>query len=102
LIHSMQPVVQDLEDPVFKIFEKRIKAHDPEAIVMPYIVPGFTDGSNYARLGIKYFGFSPLKLKAGESFQELFHNKNERISLDGYKFGLRVYIETIWEMVTEF
>jgi len=102
LIHCMQPAVQDVDDPVLKIFEKRIKAHDPRAIVLPYMVPGFTDGSNYARLGIKYFGFSPLKLKPGESFQELFHNKDERIPLEGYKFGLRVHIETIWEMVTEF
>ena len=34
-------------------------------------IPGFTNGSQYARLGIKYFGFSPLRLQPGENFQEL-------------------------------
>ena len=101
-ILTLQPAVQDVNDPALKIFEKHIKQHDPEAVVMPYMVPGFTNGSQYARLGIKYFGFTPLRLKPGENFQELFHSANERVSIKGYKFGLRVFIETVWEMTTEF
>jgi len=99
VIHYMQPACQDVNDPIMKIFEKHIKEHDPEAIVMPLMMSGFTDGSNYAKMGIKYFGFSPLRLAPGESFQELFHGKNERISIEGYKFGLRVFIETVQELV---
>jgi acetylornithine deacetylase/succinyl-diaminopimelate desuccinylase-like protein len=101
-IKTMQAAVQDVNDPVLGIFEKHIKEHDPEAIVMPYMIPGFTNGSQYARLGIKYFGFTPLRLQPGENFQELFHSANERVSIEGYKFGLRVFIETVWEMATEF
>jgi len=101
-IKRMPAASQDPNDPILKIFEKHIKQYDPEAIVVPNLIPGFTDGSHYSRLGIKYFGFSPLKLKPGESFQQLFHGFNERISIDGYKFGLRIFIETIAELVTEF
>jgi len=101
-VKCMTPAAQDVNDPVMKIFEKHIKQHDPQAVVMPYMVPGFTDGSYYAKLGIKYFGFTPLRLMPGENFQELFHSVNERISVDGYKFGLRVFIETVAELVTEF
>jgi len=101
-ITRMQAASQDTNDPIFKIFEKHLKEHDPEAIVIPNLIPGFTDGSYYSKLGIKYFGFSPLKLKPGESFQELFHGFNERISIAGYKFGLRVFIETVAELATDF
>ncbi len=101
-IKRMPAASQNPDDPIMKIFEKHLKAHDPAAIVVPNLIMGFTNGSHYSRLGIKYFGFSPLKLKPGESFQELFHGFNERVSLDGYKFGLRVFLETVSELVTDF
>jgi len=101
-IKRMPAASQNPDDPILKIFEKHIQARDPEAIVIPWQFIGFTNGSHYSRFGIKYFGFSPLKLKPGESFQELFHGFNERVSIDGYKFGLRVFIETVSELVTDF
>jgi len=93
---------QDVRDPALGLFEKHIKAHDPEAIVTPYMIPAFTNGSEYVKLGIKYFGFAPLRFPPGETIQDLGHNVNERVSIEGYKFGLRVFIETLAEMATEF
>jgi len=98
VIHYTPPAFQDVNDPIMKIFEKHIKEYDPEAIMLPLLMTGFTDASQYAQLGIKYFGFSPLKLGPGENFQELCHNKDERVLLDGYKFGLRIFIETVQEL----
>jgi len=96
------PASQDPKDPILKIFEKHLKNYDPEAIILPNLIPGFTNGSFYSRLGIKYFGFTPLRLKPNESFQELFHGFNERVEIEGYKFGLKVFIETVLELITDF
>ncbi len=101
-INRIGAMAQDPHDPIFKVFERRLKARDPQAIVIPWLLVGFTDGSYYARLGIKYFGFSPLRLIPGDNFQDGFHGFNERIPIEGYKFGLRVFLETVTELVTEF
>ena len=101
VIKSQAPTSQDVHDPILKIFEKHLKEHDPQAIILPMVMPGFTNGAQYSRLGIKYFGFSPLRLQPGESFQELFHSCNERVPIEGYKFGLRVFIETVADLIAE-
>ncbi len=102
IINRLLPASQSPDDPIIKVFEKQIKKHDPEAIIIPNLIPGFTNGSHYSRLGIKYFGFTPVRLKSDERFAELIHGINERVPVDGYKFGLRVFIETIWELVNNF
>jgi len=102
IINRLLPMAQDPNDPIIKIFEQNLKKYDPEAIVIPNLIPGFTNGSHYARLGIKYFGFTPVQLPSGEKFAELFHGVNERIPIEGYKFGLKVFLSTVWDLVHNF
>ena len=101
MLRSQAPTSQDVNDPILKIFEKHLKEHDPQAIILPMVMPGFTNGAQYSRLGIKYFGFSPLRLQPGDSFQELFHSCNERVPIEGYKFGLRIFIKTVADLIAE-
>ncbi|GIJ46589.1 peptidase M20 [Virgisporangium aliadipatigenens] len=67
-----------------------LRAEDPGARVAPYMLSGGTDGKALAKLGIRHFGFAPLRLPADLNFSALFHGIDERVPVDGLKFGVRV------------
>jgi acetylornithine deacetylase/succinyl-diaminopimelate desuccinylase-like protein len=67
-----------------------IVAEDPAARVLPYMLSGGTDAKAFSRLGMRCFGFSPLKLPPGTDFASMFHGIDERVPLDALQFGVRV------------
>ena len=66
-------------------------AEDPDALVAPYLMPGGTDGKHWAKLGIRCYGFAPLRLPADLDFTGLFHGVDERVPVDALQFGARVF-----------
>ena len=67
-----------------------ILATDPEARTVPYMLAGGTDAKHFARLGIRCFGFAPLRLPPELDFSALFHGVDERVPVDALEFGARV------------
>jgi acetylornithine deacetylase/succinyl-diaminopimelate desuccinylase-like protein len=67
-----------------------LKAEDPGAIPLPYLMSGGTDAKSFSTLGLRCFGFSPLLLPADLDFMAMFHGIDERVPIDGLKFGVRV------------
>jgi acetylornithine deacetylase/succinyl-diaminopimelate desuccinylase-like protein len=67
-----------------------IVAEDPGAGTVPYCLSAGTDNKAFSRLGIRGFGFAPLRLPADLDFPALFHGVDERVPLDGLRFGARV------------
>jgi acetylornithine deacetylase/succinyl-diaminopimelate desuccinylase-like protein len=67
-----------------------LKAEDPAAHVLPYLMSGGTDAKSFSTLGMRCFGFSPLLLPADLNFMSLFHGIDERVPVDALKFGVRV------------
>ena len=63
---------------------------DPDAQVVPYCLSGGTDAKSFSRLGIRCFGFSPLRLPAELDFSGLFHGVDERVPLSALDFGCEV------------
>jgi acetylornithine deacetylase/succinyl-diaminopimelate desuccinylase-like protein len=63
---------------------------DPEGRVVPYCLSGGTDGKSFSRLGIRCFGFTPLRLPPDLDFAGLFHGVDERVPVDALDFGTRV------------
>ena len=51
---------------------------------------GGTDAKAFERLGIRCFGFSPLRLPPDLDFASLFHGIDERVPVDALQFGVRV------------
>lgn len=86
------------DTPLFDAIRATLHARDPEGIVVPSIIPGFTDSRNYARLGATCLGFYPLQLPPGWDFASLFHGDNERIPLDGFRWG----IDTLLDLLVRF
>ncbi len=67
-----------------------ILAVDPEARTVPYMLSGGTDAKAFARLGIRCFGFAPLRLPPELDFAALFHGVDERVPVDALQFGVEV------------
>jgi acetylornithine deacetylase/succinyl-diaminopimelate desuccinylase-like protein len=64
---------------------------DPGAKVAPYLMSGGTDAKHWKKLGIRSFGFAPLRLPADLDFTALFHGVDERVPVDALEFGARVF-----------
>lgn len=67
-----------------------LRAEDPGARPVPYMLSGGTDAKAFTQLGIRCFGFAPLRLPADLNFSALFHGIDERVPVDGLQFGVRV------------
>jgi acetylornithine deacetylase/succinyl-diaminopimelate desuccinylase-like protein len=63
---------------------------DPEGRVVPYCLSAGTDAKSFSRLGIRCFGFAPLRLPADLDFAGMFHGVDERVPVDALRFGVRV------------
>ena len=67
-----------------------VLAVDPDGRTVPYMLAGGTDAKAFARIGIRCFGFSPLRLPPELDFASLFHGVDERVPIDALKFGTEV------------
>jgi acetylornithine deacetylase/succinyl-diaminopimelate desuccinylase-like protein len=67
-----------------------LRAEDPGGHPLPYLMSGGTDAKSFSTLGMRCFGFSPLLLPPDLNFMALFHGIDERVPVDGLKFGVRV------------
>jgi acetylornithine deacetylase/succinyl-diaminopimelate desuccinylase-like protein len=54
------------------------------------MLSGGTDNKHFSRLGIRGFGFSPLRLPADLDFSGMFHGVDERVPVESLQFGVRV------------
>jgi len=75
---------------LYEAMSAALVAEDPQARVVPYCMSGGTDAKWFSRLGIRCFGFSPLRLPPDLDFSGMFHGIDERVALDGLRFGVRV------------
>jgi acetylornithine deacetylase/succinyl-diaminopimelate desuccinylase-like protein len=68
-----------------------LKAEDPSARAIPYCMSGGIDNKTFfADLGVRGFGFVPLRLPADMDFASMFHGVDERVPIDALQFGVRV------------
>jgi len=67
-----------------------LKAEDAGARPVPYCLSGGTDAKHFSRLGMRCFGFSPLRLPPDLDFSGMFHGVDERVPLESLAFGVRV------------
>ncbi|WP_213450228.1 M20/M25/M40 family metallo-hydrolase [Rhizomonospora bruguierae] len=67
-----------------------LRAEDPGARAVPYMLSGGTDAKAFHTLGIRCFGFAPLRLPPDLNFAALFHGIDERVPVDGLRFGVSV------------
>ena len=77
-----------------------LRAEDEGAMPMPYLMSGGTDAKSFSTLGMRCFGFSPLRLPMDFEFMPLFHGIDERVPVDALKFGVRVLDRFLVELAS--
>jgi acetylornithine deacetylase/succinyl-diaminopimelate desuccinylase-like protein len=75
---------------LYDAMTRALLAEDPEARAVPYCLSGGTDAKSFSRLGMRCFGFAPLRLPADLDFTGMFHGIDERVPVDALRFGVRV------------
>ncbi|MEI2713124.1 MAG: M20/M25/M40 family metallo-hydrolase [Nocardioides sp.] len=70
---------------------RSLLAEDPDALVAPFLMSGGTDAKHFRKLGMRSYGFAPLRLPADLDFTALFHGVDERVPTDALEFGARVF-----------
>ncbi|HEX5596966.1 MAG TPA: M20/M25/M40 family metallo-hydrolase [Micromonosporaceae bacterium] len=89
-IQRQAAIETSFDGPLVAAMAAALRAEDPGARPVPYMLSGGTDAKAFHKLGIRCFGFTPLRLPADLNFSELFHGIDERVPIEGLQFGVRV------------
>jgi acetylornithine deacetylase/succinyl-diaminopimelate desuccinylase-like protein len=90
IIHTDIALETTAEGDLYTAMTGALVAEDSEARVIPYCFSGGTDGKSFSRLGLRCFGFTPLRLPSDLDFSGMFHSADERVPVEGLRFGVRV------------
>ena len=89
-VHYDIALETEFEGALVEAMARCLEAEDPGARAVPYMLSGGTDAKSFSRLGMRCFGFSPLRLPPELDFSGMFHGVDERVPLDSLRFGVRV------------
>ncbi len=87
----------EFSGPLIEAVVSTLERHDPGAPVLPYLLSAGTDNKALSTLGIKGYGFAPLRLPADLDFPAMFHGVDERVPLDALVFGRQVLTDLLSE-----
>ena len=86
---------------VLDAIRKVVASRAEGAPIVTTLIPGGTDFYWYSRHPTKKpicIGFTPMRIPRGMKFAALFHGTNERIPVDGFKWGQRVLNEVVCKL----
>jgi Acetylornithine deacetylase/Succinyl-diaminopimelate desuccinylase and related deacylases len=67
-----------------------LQAVDPGSQAVPFMMSAGTDAKAWSKLGVRCFGFAPLRLPPELDFISLFHGVDERVPVESLEFGCQV------------
>ncbi|HET9842730.1 MAG TPA: M20/M25/M40 family metallo-hydrolase [Nocardioides sp.] len=89
-VSHQQPWETPYDGDLVDAMTRCLLAEDPDAQVAPFLMSGGTDAKHFNTLGLRSYGFTPLRLPADLDFTALFHGVDERVPVDALTFGARV------------
>jgi acetylornithine deacetylase/succinyl-diaminopimelate desuccinylase-like protein len=95
IMHRDIGLETSFDGPLVDAISATLGTHDPGAPVLPYLLSGGTDNKALNKLGIKGYGFAPLRLPPELDFPGMFHGVDERVPLDALVFGRRVLTDLL-------
>jgi acetylornithine deacetylase/succinyl-diaminopimelate desuccinylase-like protein len=90
-LSHQQPWETPYDGDLVAAMTRSLLAEDPDGRVAPYLMSGGTDAKHFNKLGLRSYGFTPLRLPADLDFTALFHGVDERVPVDALEFGARVF-----------
>jgi acetylornithine deacetylase/succinyl-diaminopimelate desuccinylase-like protein len=90
-----------LSTPLWDAIADFVEAEDPEATLVPILLPGFTD-SHYVRerFGTIAYGFFPMRTMDADLAALLVHSADERASVDDLELGTRFLRDVASRLLT--
>ncbi len=67
VVHEDRALETSTDGALVEAMTAALQAEDPGSAVLPYCLSGGTDNKHFDRLGIRGYGFAPLRLPAGSS-----------------------------------
>jgi acetylornithine deacetylase/succinyl-diaminopimelate desuccinylase-like protein len=95
VLTSMPGLQSPLDGEVVDRITQAIGAVDPEAAVLPYVLPAGTDAQHLAELGIQGYGFTPAPMQSDFDYFSMFHAVDERIPLDALTSGSALFTDLL-------
>ena len=89
-VSNQQPWETPYDGALVDAMTRSLLAEDPDALVAPFLMSGGTDAKHFRQLGMRAYGFTPLRLPEELDFTALFHGVDERVPVDALEFGVRV------------
>ena len=93
LSHPADPGPSRTDTPLFAALKSAILKQNPDAIVVPTIVPYGTDSQKFRLKGSIGYGLEPMVLDAATL--ATMHSDSEHIPLDQFRAGLHVYFDIL-------
>ena len=98
VVYASSGAAFSTETSLYKIMQQATRKMDPEGIVIPMMMPGATDASQYQRAGMTIYGFTPGILPPELPIMSMAHGHDERIPVSFIQSGLPV----LWDVITQF
>ncbi|GJL58880.1 MAG: peptidase M20 [Nitrospirales bacterium] len=96
VIHpASQSIVTPHDTAMYRALSGAITRHHPDATVVPMIIPYGTDSRMFRLRGAKCYGILPLLLST--ELATSIHGDAERIPVDQFETGIRIYYESLVE-----
>ena len=95
LVMTAPPVVAPADSALYRTLEQAVRDGDPDGIPVPVMAPFATDNKILLRLGVPAYGFSPMQLEPDEAYLERYHGVDERVSIEGLRWGLPVLYDAV-------
>ena len=105
VIQERPSYCEDLDNPTcqhaLEVMRRVIAARAGGAPIVTNLLPGGTDLVQYAAHPHRKpvcLGFSPIRFPKGLNMSALFHGVNERIPVEGFKWGLQVLFDVVLDL----
>lgn len=97
-VTSYEPGPSKVDMSLMPLLSDVLTSADPDAVPLPMLMPGVTDGRFFAQLGIQTYGFLPMRLPAEMKFASLLHAADERVPAQEIGWGT----DRIYEVLTRY
>lgn len=83
---AFEPAVSPVDTQLFRAIDTVMKKAYPDALVLPYMVAGFTDSHWFRKLGLTAYGFTPILISSEDASGV--HGNNERLDVAAFERGI--------------
>lgn len=81
------------QDPLYQALYDAARAHEPEAVISPWLLVGANDSRFFLPHGVKAYGFLPIYLDQAQL--DTIHGHDENVGLDELDRGLTTYVDAL-------